>query len=117
MTVLSSTTVRVITGEIEKHELPSHPGTFVYVRQIPMAPLRRLAAGVQIDGPDGDGARQEIIQRCIVNQDGSQMFGEDFNVMEALTPKLFKDLMVVIGKTHNGTAEAVEAKVDELEKN
>jgi len=114
---LSSSNVSALTGGIKSYELPNHPGTSVFVREIPMSPLRRLAAGVQIEGTDGDGARQELIQRCIVNEDGSQMFSEDFDVMESITPKLFKDFMTVIGKAHNGSAEVVEEKVSELEKN
>ena len=116
---LSSLNAReIIACKVEPFELPNHPGTYVYVRQIPIDDLKRLSKIATKDTAEGDKARLELIEKSIVNEDGTTIFttelAEDLKVTSG---PIFADLMVVIGKANNKTKQKAEEELDDAEKN
>lgn len=107
-----------IACHIEPHPLPRHPGKGVYVRQIPVGHIDRLFGLAGTDGPDGQKARLELIQRSIVNSDGTPVFTEQSaaDLIEGNQP-IFLDLIDVIGKANNKKKVDIEKEADAAEKN
>lgn len=106
-----------IACHIEPHPLPRHPGKGVYVRQIPVGHIDRLFGVAGKDGPDGEKARLELIQRSIVNEDGTQIFTEQSAqaLIEGNNP-IFLDLIDVISAANNKKKAAIEKEADDAEK-
>jgi hypothetical protein len=107
-----------IACHIEPHPLPRHPGKGVHVKQIPVGHIDRLFKLAGDDTPDGEKARLELIQRSIVNQDGSPLFPSE-DAAKALiegNQPIFLDLIDVIGKANNKKPNQIDKEADAAEK-
>ena len=108
-----------IACKIEVHELRRHPGKGVHVRQIPNGVAERLFSLVQKEGPSGQKARLELIQRSIVNADGTPLFPSEESV-QALTEgnqPIFLDFIDAIAAANNKKPAEINKEADDLEKN
>lgn len=107
-----------IACHIEPHPLPRHPGMGVHVRQIPVGHIDRLFRLAGEDTPEGEKARLELIQRSIVNEDGTPIFTEESakTLIEGNNP-IFLDLIDVIGKSNNKKPQQINKEADAAEKN
>jgi hypothetical protein len=107
-----------IACKVEPFPLPRHPGMSAYVRQIPVGQVDRLFRLAGDDTEAGQKARMELIQRSIVNADGTAIFTEDLiqGLIEGNQP-IFLDLIDVIGKANNKKPQQIEKEADDAEKN
>lgn len=107
-----------IACQIEPHVLPRHPDMSAHVKQIPVGHIDRLFKLAGDETPDGEKARLELIQRSIVNQDGSPVFTSD-DATKALiegNQPIFLDLIDVIGKANNKKPKQLDKEADAAEK-
>jgi hypothetical protein len=116
---LSSSNAReIIACKVEPFELPNHPGTSVYVRQIPIDDLKRLSKISVKDTTEGHKAQIELIEKSIVNEDGTPVFTAELaSELKVTSGPIFTDLMMVIGKANNKTKKKAEEDLDDAEKN
>jgi hypothetical protein len=107
----------VVACHIETHPLPRHKDMSARVRQIPVGHIDRLFGVAGKEGPDGEKARLELIQRSIVNEDGTPVFTEESAqaLMEGNNP-IFLDLIDVISAANNKKKAAIEKEADAAEK-
>ncbi len=114
----SASLARQIVSKIETFPLPSDPETLVRIKQLPIGVLRRLGELAAQDGTEGDQARSELVQRSVVDADGNPIFDANYPLMDELTVELLKDLMTLIGRANNKTADKTfNQQVDDAEKN
>ena len=108
----------VISCKVEPFELPNHPGTSAYVRQIPIEDLKRLSKIATKETPEGHKAQIDLITKSITNEDGTPIFTEDLAAdLKSTSGPIFTDLMLIIGNANNKTKKKIEEDLDDAEKN
>ena len=95
---------------IEEFPLPHKPS---------MRELKRLAKAIQSPVQfDRDKAEIEMIQKSIVNADGTIVFSDEkLASLKTGNAPLYASLVTIIGKANNKSQEQVDAQLDAAEKN
>jgi len=118
MFLSSQNAMEIISCKSEEFALPNHPELMVRVKQLPVAELNRLGKPATKQGAEGDKARIELIQKSIVNEDGTPVFTMmDTVALSQASAPIFSDLMEVIGKANNKKKADIDKDLDDAEKN
>jgi len=114
----SETVEQVSTCEILEYPLPHRPDMKARVKQLPVGVMKRIGKQIQKGGDAAETAQRELIEKSIVNSDGSPVYTKENVALlkEGNTP-LYASLIVVISKANKRTDEDDEAELDTLEKN
>lgn len=104
---------------IEEFPLPHKPSMRARVKQLPIGELKRLAKAIQSPVQfDRDKAEIEMIQKSIVNADGTIVFSDEkIASLKTGNAPLYASLVTIIGKANNKSQEQVDAQLDAAEKN
>lgn len=104
---------------IEEFPLPHKPSMRARVKQLPIGELKRLAKAIQSPVQfDRDKAEIEMIQKSIVNADGTIVFSDEkIAALKTGNAPLYASLVTIIGKANNKSQEQVDAQLDAAEKN
>jgi|GEM_PF-6576246 len=104
---------------IEEFPLPHKPTMKARVKQLPIGELRRLHRAAQRGTPmEQEKAEIEMIQKSIVNADGTPVYSEErLKALKSCNQPLMNSLAKVIGLANNKTPKQVNEEIDDLEKN
>jgi len=118
-TFLTSDNVEALsTCELIPYPLPHRPDVKVYVKQMPVADMKRIGNQLTKKGEAVELAQTELITKSIVNPDGSQIYTPDkVKLLRTGNTPLYVSLLKVIGKANKRTEDQDEEEIDTFTKN
>jgi hypothetical protein len=90
----------------------------VFVKQMPVADMKRIQNQLGKKGEVVDLATTELIVKSICNSDGSPVYTADkVKLLKTGNTPLYMSLLTVIGKANKRTEDQDEEEISQFEKN
>ena len=106
------------TCELIPYPLPHRPDVKVYVKQMPVADMKRIGNQLTKKGEAVELAQTELITKSIVNSDGSPIYTADkIKLLRTGNTPLYVSLLTVIGKANKRTEDQDEEEIETFTKN
>ena len=118
MFLTSDNVEELSTCELISYSLPHRPNVKVYVKQMPVADMKRIQNQLGKKGEVVDLATTELIVKSICNSDGSPIYTPDkVKLLKTGNTPLYMSLLTVIGKANKRTEDQDEEEIEAFTKN